>query len=187
MAANSTIAGSPAALQNADLSLAVTAGVYHDIQHFLFREALLMDHRRFDEWIALLAPDVVFRMPARFAREIGLPAPPDVDFLHDDRGALISKIKMLRDRQANEEGQQHLITQTRRFITNVIVCPCGRDEYNVLSYLMLTRSTPGEPASTVFTAERNDRLRGDARRMRIVRREIVMDQRNANVAIDMYL
>jgi 3-phenylpropionate/cinnamic acid dioxygenase small subunit len=183
MATNS----SQAAFQNADLSLAVTAGVYHDIQHFLFREALLLDHRRFDEWAELLAPDVVFRMPARFAREIGLEPPAGVDYFHDDRRAITAKIKLLQEKLASDGAQPLRATQTRRFITNVIVCPCNRDEYSVLSYLLLTRSSPGEAPSTVFTAERYDHLRGGARTMRIVRREIVMDQRNANVDIDMYL
>jgi 3-phenylpropionate/cinnamic acid dioxygenase small subunit len=182
MATNST-----AAFPHTDLSLAVSAGVYHDIQHFLFREALLLDHRRFDEWAALLANDVVFRVPARFARQIGIDTPPDVDYFHDDRRALTAKIKLLQARLATDAGRAQSACQTRRFITNIIVCPCDRDEYNVLSYMLLTRSPPGEAPSTVYTAERYDRLRGTTRTLRIVRREIVMDQRNPNVDIDMYL
>jgi 3-phenylpropionate/cinnamic acid dioxygenase small subunit len=172
---------------NTDLSLAVSAGVYHDIQHFLFREALLLDHRRFDEWASLLANDVVFRMPARFARGIGLETPPGADYLQEDRRAITSQIKLLQEKMATPAGQQLAATQTRRFITNVIVCPCSRDEYNVLSYLLLTRSDAGEAPTTVFSAERYDRLRGSGRTLRIVRREVVMDQKNANVNIDMYL
>jgi PAH dioxygenase small subunit len=183
MATNSTSAAFP----NTDLSLAVSAGVYHDIQHFLFREALLLDHRRFEEWAALLANDVVFRMPARFARQIGIETPPGVEYFHDDRRAITNKIKLLQEKLAAAPERGQGVTQTRRFITNVIVCPCDRDEYNVMSYLLLTRSAQGEAPSTVFSAERYDRLRGGARTLRIVRREIVMDQSNANVDIDMYL
>jgi 3-phenylpropionate/cinnamic acid dioxygenase small subunit len=179
MATNST----PAVFPNSDLSLAVSAGVYHDIQHFLFREALLLDHRRFDEWAELLAHDVVFRMPARFGHELGLGFPAGVDCVNDDRRALAARLKLLQHRAASEAPG----AQTRRLITNVIVCPCDRDEYKVLSYLLLTRSVPGEGQSTLFSAERYDRLRGSMRTLKIVRREIVMDQRNANVDIDMYL
>ena len=174
------------AFPNSDLSLAVSAGIYHDIQHFLCREALLLDHRRFDEWTGLLASDVVFRMPARFAREIGMESPAGVDYFQDDRRAIAARIKRLQDHPELPASQQLLAKQTRRFITNVIVCPCDRDEYNVLSYLLLTTSRPGE-ASTVFSAERYDRLRRATRTFKIVRREIVMDQSNANVDIDMYL
>jgi PAH dioxygenase small subunit len=171
-----------------DLSLGVTAETYHDIQHFLFREALLLDHRRFDEWASLLANDVVFRMPVRFAQAIGIETPPGVEYFNDDRRAITSRIKMLEEKMTSPAGQRVAAAQTRRFITNVIVCPHHRDEYNVLSYMMLTRSNaPGEVPSTVFTAERHDRLRGSPRRMHIVHREIVLDQRNANVDIDVYL
>jgi 3-phenylpropionate/cinnamic acid dioxygenase small subunit len=183
MATNSTSDAFP----NTDLSLAVTAGVYHDIQHFLFREALLLDHRRFDEWTGLLAQDVVFRMPARFAREIGMESPAGVDCFHDDRRAIGARIKRLQERTEPQGGQQQLAIQTRRFIANVIVCPCDRDEYNVLSYVLLTVCRGGEGQNTVFSAERYDRLRKSSRSFKIVRREIVMDQRNANVDIDMYL
>jgi 3-phenylpropionate/cinnamic acid dioxygenase small subunit len=182
MATNST-----AVFPNTDLSLAVSAGVYHDIQHFLCREALLLDHRRFDEWTELLANDVIFRIPARFARGIGIEVPAGVDHFNDDRRAIISKIKLLQAQLASPDGQRQFATQTRRIISNVIVCPCNRDEYNVLSYLLLTRSDAGETPSAVFSAERYDRLRGAGRTLRILRREIVMDQKNANVDIDMYL
>ena len=90
MATNSTSTAFP----NSDLSLPVTAGVYHDIQHFLFREALLLDHRRFDEWTGLLSSDVVFRMPARFAREIGMEFPAGVDCFHDDRVAAGLRVRV---------------------------------------------------------------------------------------------
>jgi 3-phenylpropionate/cinnamic acid dioxygenase small subunit len=179
MATNSSSVTFP----NSDLSLPATAGVYHDIQHFLFREAVLLDHRRFDEWTALLASDVVFRMPAGFAREIGMESPAGVDCFHDDRRAIATRIKRLQERTAACAAEH----QTRRFISNVIVCPCDRDEYNVLSYMLLTVSRVGEAQSKVFTTERYDRLRRCSRTFKIVRREIVMDQRNANVNIDMYL
>lgn len=172
---------------NTDLSLAVSAGIYHDIQHFLFREALLLDHRRFDEWTELLAHDVVFRMPVRYARQIGIESPTGVDHFHDDRRAIAARIKRLEQRTESSPGQPASALQTRRFITNVIVCPCDRVEYNVLSYLLLTLIRPGEAQSAVFSAERHDRLRGSGRTFRIVRREIVMDQTHANVDIDMFL
>jgi 3-phenylpropionate/cinnamic acid dioxygenase small subunit len=175
----------PGAFADADLSLDVGAGVYHDIQHFLFREALLLDHHRFDEWLGLLAPDVVFRIPARFARDIGMEAPSGVEHFNDDRQALTARIRTLQERIAASGPIS--AAQSRRFITNVIICPCSRDEYNVMSYLMLTRSTRGEAQSQVYSAERYDRLRRSGHKLRIVRREIVLDQRAGNVDIDMYL
>ena len=169
-----------------DLSLALSPGIYHDIQHFLFREAVLLDHRRFDEWAELLASDVVFRIPARFAREIGIGLPPGTDYFHDDRRGLTTRIKQLQQRAPAGSEQQHPTFQIRRLITNVVVCPCGRDEYKVLSYLLLTRSGVGETQSSVFSAERHDHLRGPLHKLRIVRREIVIDPTKAATDIEMY-
>ena len=177
----------PTVFPNHDLSLAVTASVYHDIQHFLFREALLLDHRRFDAWLGMLANDVIFRIPRRFAHEIGFEPADGSGFLHDDRQALEARIKVLLSNEPSATGSLPVIAQSRRIITNVIVCLRARDEYDVLSYLLLTRTAPGEAQSRVFSAERHDHLRGSGHKLRIVRREIVMDQSNANVGIDMYL
>jgi 3-phenylpropionate/cinnamic acid dioxygenase small subunit len=177
----------PGALSHHDLALPVTAGVYHDIQHFLFRESLLLDHRRFDEWTALLASDAELCLPARFAREIGVECAAGVDHFQYDRQAISARFKRLQECRGSDTGQQ-LSTKTRRFITNVIVCACDRDEYNVLSYLLVTRSGPGEAQNYILSAERYDRLRRASRTFKIVRREIVMDQTSsAHADIDMYL
>lgn len=173
------------AFPDADLSLAASAGVYADIQHFLSREAVLLDHRRFDEWTALLANDVVFLMAPGFSRELGMQTPAASDWFQHDHRAITVRIKRMQNESL--AGQQQLATRTRRFITNVVVCPCGRDEYHVLSYLLLTTSKPGASQSEVFSAERHDRLRRSTGTFKIVRREIVMDQRTASLDMDMYV
>jgi 3-phenylpropionate/cinnamic acid dioxygenase small subunit len=182
MAANfaSSVFSSP------DLSLALSPGIYHDIQHFLFREAVLLDHRRFEEWTELLASDVVFRIPARFAREIGIGLPAGTEYFHDDRRGLAARVKQLQDRTTAGLEQYSAAVQNRRLITNVVVSPCGRDEYKVLSYLLLARSGTGEAQSSVFSAERHDHLRGPLHKLRIVRREIVIDSTKAATDIEMY-
>jgi 3-phenylpropionate/cinnamic acid dioxygenase small subunit len=53
--------------------------------------------------------------------------------------------------------------------------------------MLLSVCRSGEAQNTVFSAERYDRLRRSSRSFKIVRREIVVDQRNAKVDIDMYL
>jgi len=169
-----------------DLSLALSPGIYHDIQHFLFREAVLLDHRRFDEWTELLASDVVFRIPARFAREIGIGLPAGTEYFHDDRRGLTARVKQLQQRTTASPEANSAAIQIRRLITNVVVCPCGRDEYKVLSYLLLTRSGTGEAQNSVFSAERHDHLRGSLHKLRIVRREIVIDPTKAATDIEMY-
>src|SRR5579864_4541840 len=37
----------------------------HEIQEFLYREAELLDERRYEEWLALLSDDIRYWMPMR--------------------------------------------------------------------------------------------------------------------------
>ncbi|MEA2640755.1 MAG: hypothetical protein QOF51_2149, partial [Chloroflexota bacterium] len=35
----------------------------HEVEQFLYREALLMDSRRYDEWLALFTTDALYWVP----------------------------------------------------------------------------------------------------------------------------
>ena len=50
-----------------------------DIEDFLYREADLLDQRRFQDWIELIAEDVVYFMPMRRNVKFGQQAERDVD------------------------------------------------------------------------------------------------------------
>src|SRR5262249_17835930 len=46
----------------------MNADVHREIEQFLYREARLLDERRFDEWLALLTDDVRYWMAGRSNR-----------------------------------------------------------------------------------------------------------------------
>jgi ethylbenzene dioxygenase beta subunit len=172
------------AFAQCDPLLPLGVGIHHDIQHFLFREALLLDHERYEEWIELLAADVRYRTPVHFARAIGVDPPAGAEYFEDDHRSLTSRIHQLRESGAATRATGHM----RRLITNVIACPRRRDEYDVLSYLLIALGSPAENASWLLSAERHDHLRRAAQSFRIVRREIIVDRRQAAAgAIDLFL
>jgi len=163
-----------------DPSLLAGPGIHTDVQLFLYREALLLDHGRYDEWIALLSQDVRYRTPAPFARAIGIEPPTDCPFLEDDYQSLTSRVRGLcKNKLISSAGSGNAAAQTRRLITNVIVSPRNRGEYDVLSYLLMTHADPSDNTSSFVTAERYDHLRCAAHSFKICRREIVVDQRAA--------
>src|SRR6185312_7812041 len=49
--------------------LPVSDADYVALHRFLNREAALLDHRRFDEWLGLLTADIVYRMTLQVTRE----------------------------------------------------------------------------------------------------------------------
>jgi 3-phenylpropionate/cinnamic acid dioxygenase small subunit len=138
----------------------VGAGVYHDIQHFLFREAYLLDQERYGEWVTLLAEDLVYRTPAEA-----------VHSFNDDYRSIRERVGHLSD--VKTVGGPS--ARPRRFITNIIVCVAGCcDEYEVLSYVLITRAR-NDGTERLLSAERHDHLRRAAQSFRIFRREIFLD------------
>ena len=84
------------------------------VEDFLYHEAALLDEWRLDEWLALLTPDAVYRVPSNDA--------PDGDatvalhIIADDMARLEARVKRLQSRNAHAEFPH---SRTRRMISNV--------------------------------------------------------------------
>jgi 3-phenylpropionate/cinnamic acid dioxygenase small subunit len=150
----------------------VSSQVYSEIQQFLVYEALLLDHRCFDQWSALLARDVTYSVcncSGHDARGLD-PA----EYVASGRDSLLSLVRhRCRERDVRPDDSLPL---TRRFVTNVSVsfAHC-RNEYEVVSYLQVTRIGHEGTADSAWSAERRDRLRGTDRAFAISHREVLID------------
>ena len=71
---------------------------YHEIQKWLYHEARLLDEERFEEWLALLTPDIHYWLPLRENRfrKDRRPAPTPATSASD--------ISVLRSRRQDEEN-----------------------------------------------------------------------------------
>ena len=93
------------------------------VQEFLFMEADLLDSRRYEEWLGLLAEDIHYWMPVRrttTAREVDreFTKPGGIAFFDDDLAMLKMRVnRMLLGRAWAEDPP----SRTRRLITNVRV------------------------------------------------------------------
>ena len=75
---------------------------YYDIEQFLLDEADLLDERRFEEWIELMADDVHYWMPTRanrLARELDreISAPDEAAFFDETKEHLQQRSVPLAD------------------------------------------------------------------------------------------
>jgi len=89
--------------------------LWHRVQEFLFHEARLLDERRFDEWLALYAPDAEYWVP--YAWEQASPAD-HVSLFYET----VSLLRMRVDRL--ERGLSPLDSPQARvnhFLTNITV------------------------------------------------------------------
>lgn len=151
--------------------------VYNRLLETLYDEAAALDERRFDDWIAMLAADLVYQAPIRMTRT-GANRDRDVmrTMFHfdDDYTSILMRTGRLQKSAWAEDPP----SRCRRFITNVRVGECDAPgEYEVVSYLYLERSRGDNPHNEQLTAERRDVWRAvDGGSYVLAKREIIVDQ-----------
>lgn len=161
-----------------------TPGEVREIERFLYDEAYLLDERRFDEWLALFTDDARYRMPtrravakstvnARVSVEEELAGAHELAWFDETKATLAVRVMRLKGGIAWAEDPP---SRTRRFVTNVCVDPGDvAGEHRVRSYFLLHR-TRHQVEREAFAGRRQDLLRRVDGRLRIARREIVLDE-----------
>lgn len=161
------------------------------VEQFLYREARLLDERRFHEWLDLFTDDIHYWMTARTNRyprsskAIALfdagrrnpeedPEASDEFWLFDeDIGTLRARVARLDTGMAWAEDPP---SRTRHLITNIEVAsetPVG--ELTVHCNFIVYRSR-GETEQDFYVGARQDGLRRVSGAWRIARRQMVLDQ-----------
>jgi 3-phenylpropionate/cinnamic acid dioxygenase small subunit len=111
----------------------------HRIEQFLFREARLIDERRFAEWEALWDDDGVYWVPAN-----GEGTDPEraVSLVYDNRSRLHSRVERYAGGKA---FSQQPPPRTAHIVANVAVDPDGeRDDQTVVhSTVQVAEARPG--------------------------------------------
>jgi 3-phenylpropionate/cinnamic acid dioxygenase small subunit len=157
------------------------------IEQFLYREARLLDDRRYNEWLNLLAEDIKYWMPMRSSRfscdtkAIGMDrdkhdarditAEMDMAYLDETKKTLSMRIARLATGMAWAEEPP---SRTRHIITNIEAEPGEKDgEMNVYSNFVLLRSRL-EDEEDIVAGQRQDVLRPSGDDWLIARRKIVL-------------
>jgi p-cumate 2,3-dioxygenase beta subunit len=74
-----------------------------EVEDFLYREALLLDSWRLDEWLALFTPDAIYGVPAPDAPEGSFEE--SLFVIADDLPRLTDRVLQLMGNQAGPSGQ----------------------------------------------------------------------------------
>jgi len=151
---------------------------HYQVQQFLHLDSYLLDHNRLAEWLNILAPDLHYFVPVRQTRER---ADRDKEFsrtighMDDDFDSIAMRVhRLVNTKTAWSEDPA---SRVRRFVTNVSVWETDvSGEYEVNSYLLLTRNRFYEENYQLLSAERLDRVRRKGETFELVRREVRMDQ-----------
>lgn len=148
---------------------------HDDVEAWLLWEAEILDARRFQDWLTLLADDVRYRMPVAVTLARSAAAVPGraMDHFEEDRYALEKRVERLDGDHAWTEDPP---SRARRFVSNIRVTP-GEVGGEVIarSYLLLYRSRGDDRPAELLSAERTDRLRQVDGGWLLVQRDVRVD------------
>ena len=142
---------------------------------FLFHEAELLDAWRLEEWIALLAPDVDYRIPVRTTRmkKDGEGFSRKAYVLEEDLSSIRMRAKRLESDFAWSENPR---SRTRHMVANVrISAGDAPDCLNVKSNVAVFCHRGDEPMPVILTGERQDVLQITSDGLRLKKRLVLLD------------
>jgi len=161
-----------------------------EVEQFLYREARLLDERRFHEWLELFTDDVRYWMPGRSSRypkvskaivildpdrysEEELTREDELAILDETKETLGRRIARLETGMAWAEDPP---SRTRHVISNIEVEPGdAASELMVYSNFIVYRSR-SETEQDFYVGGRQDVLRQVDGVWKIARRKIILDQ-----------
>ncbi len=164
--------------------------LFRDVEQFLYREARLLDERRFHEWVDLFTDDVRYWMGGRSTRyprsskaitvldpdqrpESDLASEGELAILDENKVTLRGRIARLDTGMAWAENPP---SRTRHIITNIEVEPGDTaSELKVYSNFVVYR-TRAETEQDFYVGARQDVLRRVDGAWKIAHRKLVLDQ-----------
>ena len=146
---------------------------YRRVSEFLFREADLLASRRYDAWLALLAPDLVYRVPLQQFEKRGEERAYGADpaWFDETRHSIAVRIRQLTHPQSNADRVPSFL---RYFVTN-IEAVVADDGLRVASQVLLLRVRANNPQPFLLSAARDDLLRPADGGFVLARREVKLD------------
>jgi ethylbenzene dioxygenase subunit beta len=116
------------------------AAVAREVEQFVFREARLLDERRFEDWRDLFTDDGVYWMPSQHGQTS---ADEVVSVFYDDRSVMASRIRRLRHPDAHIQAP---VSHTAHSVTNIeIETPGAPDALIVHAVFHMSEYRRGAP------------------------------------------
>jgi 3-phenylpropionate/cinnamic acid dioxygenase small subunit len=151
----------------------------HNLSQFYYREARLLDDRKFEDWVELFTDDARYLVPTRSnrsKRERAKEVSPAGAVFHveDDKTYLRARVTRLESGMGWADEPS---SRTRHLIGNIEVTGHAdrSGELEVLSAFIVYRSR-GEHDETTFAGQRADRLRPIGGDFKIARRVVLLEQ-----------
>ena len=154
-----------------------------EIEQFLYREAELLDERRYEEWLTLFAEDVQYFMPMRRNVKVGeaerefTRVGQDINWFDEGKETLTRRVKQILTGMhwAEEPVSRisHMVSNVRLLEVNPSIAEPA--EVAVRCRFLVYRNRV-ETETDILVGKREDVLRRADGQWQIARRKIVLDQ-----------
>jgi 3-phenylpropionate/cinnamic acid dioxygenase small subunit len=150
-----------------------------EIEQFLYNEASLLDERRFDEWLELLADDIHYHMPIRRNVKFGQldrensSSDFEISWFDEGKRTLTGRVRQIL---TGVHWCEEPYSRIRHIVSNVQVVGVRGDEADVKSNFFVWQNRLQDEVN-VFVGRREDILRRDGDTgWKIRKRLILLDQ-----------
>jgi 3-phenylpropionate/cinnamic acid dioxygenase small subunit len=171
--------GTPQLVNEAGLSKAELRDLVADVSDFLFREADLLDERRYAEWLDLLAEDYRYSVPLRMnvpfsdvARNETTKIGTEVCWFDEPKTTVENRVTQLL---TGVHWAEEPVSRVSHLVTNVRLTQVALPEVEVSSRFLVYRNRVSDETD-ILVGRRTDVLRQDGTDWKIARRVLLLDQ-----------
>lgn len=149
-----------------------------EVEEFFYREADLLDQRKFDDWVQLFTDDARYWMPLRRnvpSEELELENTAEgreVSWFDEGKAALVNRVKQMK---TGVHWAEEPYSRMSHLVSNVLLLEVGETEVRTRCRILVHRNRMVDEES-LFVGQRVDTLRRVDGTWRIARREIIIDQ-----------
>lgn len=151
----------------------------HEVEQFLYREARLLDERRLDDWLDLLADELHYWMPMRRNIKFGdwdlefTSADTEINWFDEGKDVLAGRI---RQYNTGIHWPEEPVSRFEHIVTNVEVVASDGSQVHVNSKFFCYQNRLQDEVNH-FVGRREDVLRRDSdTKFKIVKRKIILAQ-----------
>jgi 3-phenylpropionate/cinnamic acid dioxygenase small subunit len=151
----------------------------HDVEQFLYKEARLLDERRLNEWLELLADELHYWMPMRRNIKFGdwdlefTSAETEINWFDEGKDILAGRIRQI---YTGVHWPEEPVSRFEHLISNVEVVSAEGDQIHVNSKFHCYQNRLQDEVNQ-WVGRREDLLRRDPEtKFKLVKRKIILAQ-----------
>lgn len=149
-----------------------------EVTEFLYREADLLDHRRYWEWVDLLAEDYQYSVPLRANVRFDEVAeredtrPGEIAWFDEGKPTVTLRVEQL---MTGQHWAEEPVSRVSHLVTNVRLVSVNLPEVDVSCRFLVYRNRVADETD-FLVGRRQDRLRRTGTGWQVCRRRLLLDQ-----------